>query len=449
MKRIITLAILLLSFAYGMAQSPQKMSFQAVVRNNTNTLLSNQAVGLKMSILQGSATGAVVYSETQTATTNANGLVSIQIGGGSVLSGDFATIAWANGPYFIQTETDVNGGTNYTLTSTTQLLSVPYALYAQTSGSSIAGPQGPIGLTGPAGTNGTNGVNGANGPQGPQGIAGINGTNGQDGLSAYQIWLNAGNIGTEAQFLNSLQGQTGLQGPIGLTGATGPAGANGTNGIDGTTGQQGPQGIQGIKGDTGLTGATGPQGPIGLTGPAGTNGTNGSDGATGPQGPQGIKGDTGLTGATGPQGPIGLTGPAGANGTNGSDGVTGQQGPQGIKGDTGLTGLTGLTGWEGLVFSFSCKSCDDRLYHLVELGFDLGREISFHLVNLGEFGERPSAIAFEVVHTRHPVNLHGVLLLLGVLSPVAFDFDDQVQQIVIAMAVINVHDEVRQVFAHD
>ncbi len=109
MKRIITLAILLLSFAYGIAQSPQKMSFQAVIRNNTNTLLSNQAVGLRMSILQGAATGTVVYSESQTATTNTNGLVSIQIGSGSVLSGNFSTIDWSNGPYFIQTETDVIG----------------------------------------------------------------------------------------------------------------------------------------------------------------------------------------------------------------------------------------------------------------------------------------------------------------------------------------------------
>jgi hypothetical protein len=189
MKRTITLAILLLTFGYAMAQSPQKMSFQAVVRNNTNTLLSNQPVGLRISILQGSASGTVVYSETQTATTNSNGLVTIQIGGGTTISGDFAAIVWANGPYFIQTETDANGGTNYTLISTTQLLSVPYALYAQTSGSSIPGPQGPIGLTG------------ATGPQGPIGLTGA----------------------------------TGAQGPIGLTGATGPAGLLSNGSVAGNT----------------------------------------------------------------------------------------------------------------------------------------------------------------------------------------------------------------------
>ena len=107
---------------------------------------------MKISILQGSATGSPVYVETQTPTSNANGLVTLQIGGGTVVSGTIATINWANGPYFITTETDPTGGTNYTITGTSQLLSVPYALYAKTSGSSTLGPQGP------AGTNGTNGL---------------------------------------------------------------------------------------------------------------------------------------------------------------------------------------------------------------------------------------------------------------------------------------------------
>ena len=330
MKRIITLALIVVSFTCVRAQSPQKMSFQAVIRNNTNTLLSNQAVGLKMSILQGSAAGTVVYSESQTATTNANGLVSIQIGGGTVLSGDFATILWANGPYFIQTETDVNGGTNYTLTSTTQLLSVPYALYAQSSGSSIPGPQGPIGLTGPAGPAGANGADGATGPQGLQGLAGTNGNNGADGLSAYQIWLNAGNTGTQADFLTSLQGAQGIagtNGTDGATGAQGPQGIKGDTGLTGATGAQGIQGIQGDKGDVGPQGLTGAQGPQGIAGSNGTNGQNGlsayqiwlNAGNTGSE-TQFLNVIKGATGATGSQGPIGLTGPSGTNGTNGVDG---------------------------------------------------------------------------------------------------------------------------------
>jgi hypothetical protein len=113
------------------------MSYQAVIRDNSNALVTNQIVGMQISILQGSANGTAVYVETQTPTTNSNGLVSIEIGGGSVVSGNFATINWANGPYFIKTETDPAGGTNYSITGTSQLLSVPYAQYAEKSGNPI------------------------------------------------------------------------------------------------------------------------------------------------------------------------------------------------------------------------------------------------------------------------------------------------------------------------
>jgi uncharacterized protein (TIGR02145 family) len=113
------------------AQAPDKMSYQAIVRNSNNVVVSNHAVGMRISILQGTATGTSVYTETQTPTTNANGLIAIEIGTGTVVSGSFANIDWANGPYFVKTETDPNGGTNYTLTGTSQLLSVPYALYAK------------------------------------------------------------------------------------------------------------------------------------------------------------------------------------------------------------------------------------------------------------------------------------------------------------------------------
>ncbi|HUX97316.1 MAG TPA: FISUMP domain-containing protein [Bacteroidales bacterium] len=83
---------------------------------------------MQISILQGSSTGSVVYTETQTPTTNANGLVTIEIGG----EAGFDAIVWADGPYFIKTETDPTGGTDYTITGTSQLLSVPYALHAET-----------------------------------------------------------------------------------------------------------------------------------------------------------------------------------------------------------------------------------------------------------------------------------------------------------------------------
>jgi formylglycine-generating enzyme required for sulfatase activity len=112
------------------AQAPQKFSYQTVVRNASNLLLVGQTVSIKISILQDSANGSVVYAETHVPQTNANGLATLEIGGGTLLSGNFANINWANGPFFVKTETDPNGGNNYTITNTSQLLSVPYALYA-------------------------------------------------------------------------------------------------------------------------------------------------------------------------------------------------------------------------------------------------------------------------------------------------------------------------------
>ena len=133
MSRVLTIAAAIFLTACVWAQAPEKMSYQAVIRDASNNLTSNQVVGMQISILQGSATGTAVYVETQTPTTNANGLVSIEIGAGTIISGNFATIDWTNGPYFIKTETDPNGGTNYTITGTSQLLSVPYALHAKTA----------------------------------------------------------------------------------------------------------------------------------------------------------------------------------------------------------------------------------------------------------------------------------------------------------------------------
>jgi hypothetical protein len=134
MKRLFTfLAIALLTVSM-FAQSPQLMSYQAVVRNSSNALVTNQAVGMRISILQGSATGTAVYVETQTPSTNANGLASLQIGGGTAVTGTFAAINWATGPYYIKTETDPTGGSNYTIIGTNQMLSVPYAMYAAYAG---------------------------------------------------------------------------------------------------------------------------------------------------------------------------------------------------------------------------------------------------------------------------------------------------------------------------
>ena len=128
MRKLFTILLAVFLTATVWAQSPNKMSYQAVIRNSSDALVTNTQIGLEVNIRQGTTSGTVVYTETQTPTTNANGLVSIEIGGGS----GFNTIDWANGPYFIETKTDPAGGTNYTITVTSQLLSVPYALYAKT-----------------------------------------------------------------------------------------------------------------------------------------------------------------------------------------------------------------------------------------------------------------------------------------------------------------------------
>ncbi len=133
MKKIFTIIAGLMLTTSVFAQAPEKMSYQAVVRDASNNLITNQAVGMQISILQGGATGTAVYVETQTPTTNANGLVSLEIGTGTVVAGDFTSIDWANDTYFIKTETDPTGGTSYTITGTTQLMSVPYALHAKTA----------------------------------------------------------------------------------------------------------------------------------------------------------------------------------------------------------------------------------------------------------------------------------------------------------------------------
>ncbi|MCF8297354.1 MAG: hypothetical protein K9J13_07435 [Saprospiraceae bacterium] len=276
---IITLANLLISSAFS--QSPEKMSYQAVIRNSSNALVTNTQVGMQISILQGSASGMLVYIETKTPSTNANGLVNIEIGGGT----GFDTINWANGPYFIKTETDPTGGTNYTITGTSQLLSVPYALYAKTSGSSTPGPQGVTGSIGVTGVTGLQGTTGAIGATGPTGA-----------------------IGTQ-----------------GATGATGPTGAIGIQGATGATGATGPTGV-------GITGVTGATGSIGATGVIGLQGLTGATGATGPTGAIGIQGATGATGATGPTGAVGTQGVTGATGTAGIQGSTGPTGQDGIGG---------------------------------------------------------------------------------------------------------------------
>ena len=134
MKRLLAyLAVISVTFCV-FGQSPEKMSYQCVVRNASGVLITNQNVAIRISILQGTPSGSVVYQETFSPNpqTNVNGLVTVEIGGGIPITGTFSTIDWASGPYFLKTETDPTGGTTYNMTGISQLLSVPYALHANT-----------------------------------------------------------------------------------------------------------------------------------------------------------------------------------------------------------------------------------------------------------------------------------------------------------------------------
>lgn len=133
MRKIITILTIMFFIKNLLAQVPNKMSYQAVVRNASNILVVNQPIGMKISILNGSINGNPVYIETQNPISNSNGLVSIEIGSGTIVSGSFAAIDWSNGNFYIKTETDPLGGSNYSISGTSQLLSVPFSFISKTS----------------------------------------------------------------------------------------------------------------------------------------------------------------------------------------------------------------------------------------------------------------------------------------------------------------------------
>lgn len=203
MKKILfSAACILFSLVSTVAQAPQKFSFQSVFRDAGNAVVANTNVGVQVSILQGSPAGSAVYVETHTPTTNVNGLASFDIGDGTVTSGVFASINWANGPYFIQIEADLSGGTNYVLSSVTQMMSVPYALYAE---------------------------NVAN-------------DNVYDGDTTYwkvdgnNIYFNTGKVGIGVPNLNTLQSYLTLHGEVGISSPTAHAHFLNKNYVNGSPG---------------------------------------------------------------------------------------------------------------------------------------------------------------------------------------------------------------------
>ena len=329
MKKVILSLLFLLTVTVVWAQVPQQISYQSVIRDGDNKVIASSTVGIKISLLQGSATGPAVYVETHRKTTNANGLVSLEIGTGTVLSGSFAGINWANGPYLIQTETDPTGGVNYSAPGVFALNSVPYALYAangtpgpkgdkgDTGATGLQGIQGATGAPGAAGAAGADGKTVSNGTSNPVSGTGVNGdfyintaTNTLFGPKANGAWPSGVS-------LVGPTGATGAQGIQGATGATGVAGADGADGKTVRNGTSDPVSGTGVDGDFYINTAAntlfGPKANgawpsgVSLVGPTGATGAQGIQGATGATGAAGPRGDTG---ATGPQGPIGLTGQA-------------------------------------------------------------------------------------------------------------------------------------------
>ena len=387
----IIIAFVVFASSNFLAQTPEGINYQAVIRKTNGALVANTTIAIRIQIKQNSATGTVVYAERQSVITSAYGLVNFVIGQGTVLSGTFSAINWSTGNYWVSLAVDFVNGTNYLDYGSQRLMSAPYALYAKTAGVQLN--QWRYGATAPAAALGNMGdfyLNTATGDVHYK--------------SAASTWTLTGNIkgpqGTAgATGATGPQGPAGATGATGLTGAVGPQGPAGSTGATGLTGAVGPQGPAGSTGATGLTGAAGPQGPAGSTGatgltgaagpqgPAGTNGNAVLNGATSPNNNQGVNGDffintatntiygpkangawpagvslvgpqgpTGAAGATGPQGvagAVGPQGPAGATGLTGAAGAVGPQGPAGATGSTGAVGPQGPQGLAGLLASGS------------------------------------------------------------------------------------------------
>lgn len=226
MKKFYLTTVMFWIGAVLIAQVPQSFNYQAVARNSAGNELVNQNLLVRFTIRDAQSGGTLLYQETHAKTTNQFGVFTAAVGSGALSIGSplFSAINWGGGARYLQVEIDITGqGNAFVDMGTSQLLSVPYALYAANGGGgSSTGPTGPTGPTG---------------IQGPTGPAG------------------SGN------------------GPTGPTGATG---ATGATGVTGNTGATGNNGLNGATGPTGVTGATGPTGPQGITGPTGPAGSGAS-----------------------------------------------------------------------------------------------------------------------------------------------------------------------------
>ena len=291
------------------AQAPNGINYQAVIRNSTGALSSNTAVAIRVNIRQTTTTGTIVYSERQNVTTDQFGLVNFVIGSGTLLSGNFANIPWANGPFYLDLGVAFSGLPNpaiYMPYGTQQMMSVPYALYAKNAGNqlnqwrygntvpatalgvlgdfylnmtngnvyyksnattwiltgNITGPQGAAGAVGPTGPQGAigavgpQGIAGATGLQGPAGVAGTNGVNGTNGLNSVTLTtvepagVNCATGGVKLELGPDVNGNGLLDATESIPALTQYV----CNGASGAAGAAGPQGIQGVAGTNGTNG---------------------------------------------------------------------------------------------------------------------------------------------------------------------------------------------------
>jgi hypothetical protein len=225
------MVVIALSNDIASAQSPQQINYQAVARNGSGQLITSQNIAVQFSVRDASASGNVLYKETHTVSTNQFGLFTAKIGSGTVISGAFNSVAWGAGSKFLQVEIDVAGGSNFIDLGTAELISVPYALYAEKAGNAPAqnlsvngatlsisggnsitlpnngGPAGPTGAKGDTGAKGATGATGDTGAKGTTGSTGITGATGTPG--AANAWGLTGNTGTNGttNFLGTIDNQ--------------------------------------------------------------------------------------------------------------------------------------------------------------------------------------------------------------------------------------------------
>jgi hypothetical protein len=129
---------ILLIIPFGiLGQTPQGFKYQAVIRNANGSLVTNQQVSIKISLINGSSLGNVDYSEQHDVATNGYGVASFTVGSGSPIIGSYAAVNWSANDYFLKTELDIQNNGNFQLMGTSQILSVPYASHANTATSSL------------------------------------------------------------------------------------------------------------------------------------------------------------------------------------------------------------------------------------------------------------------------------------------------------------------------